>query len=183
MHVAIFGGSFNPPHVAHQLGVVWVLATQRVDRVLVLPTPNHAFGKGLAPFEHRVSMTRLALRHVAADAVEVSTLEADLPAPTRTLHTLETLTRQHPGDRFSLVVGADILPQTPQWLGWDRITALATVVVMGRAGFDGPQVQLPDVSSSGVRARLAAGQAVDHLLDHAVVDYIREHNLYAGGQT
>ena len=39
--VAFFGGSFNPPHVAHQMACLYVLETQPVDAVLVAPTWRH----------------------------------------------------------------------------------------------------------------------------------------------
>ena len=49
MNVAVFGGSFNPPHVAHVLACALVLASEDVDRVLVVPTFQHPFAKELAP--------------------------------------------------------------------------------------------------------------------------------------
>lgn len=180
MHLAVYGGSFNPPHVAHQLAVAYVLSTSRVDRVLVLPTAQHAFGKALCAFEDRVEMTRLAMRHFGS-AVEVSTLESQLPVPSRTLRTLTALKERHAGASLSLVVGADILKEAPQWMGWDRITQMASLIVLGRPGFEPTgTLTLPDVSSTVVRARLAAGEPVDHLLDHAVVEYIHKHNLFGG---
>ena len=58
--VAIYGGSFNPPHVAHQLISLLVLETVVVDELWWVPTFRHAFGKELALFEDRVAMCRLA---------------------------------------------------------------------------------------------------------------------------
>ncbi len=178
MHVAVYGGSFNPPHVAHQLAVTYVLATHAVDTVWVMPTPSHAFGKALAPFHHRVEMCRLAMRHFGA-RVEVSTLEADLAQPSRTVDTLRAMLAQQPDRRVSLMVGADILPETPKWKGWDDIQALAHILVLGRTGYPAAgSVMLPEVSSTEVRQRLAAGQGVDHLVDRAVVEYVAAHGLY-----
>ncbi|HEX9294516.1 MAG TPA: nicotinate (nicotinamide) nucleotide adenylyltransferase, partial [Polyangiaceae bacterium] len=61
MNVFLFGGSFNPPHVAHVLAVAYVLATQDADRVIVIPCYRHPFRKDLAPFEHRFAMCELAM--------------------------------------------------------------------------------------------------------------------------
>ena len=47
--VALFGGSFNPPHVAHQLVALYVLETQPVDELWFVPVYEHVFGKPLAP--------------------------------------------------------------------------------------------------------------------------------------
>ena len=58
--VALFGGSFNPPHVAHQMVCLFVLETCRVDAVWMVPTFRHAFSKELCGFEHRFRMCELA---------------------------------------------------------------------------------------------------------------------------
>ena len=60
LRVALFGGSFNPPHVGHVLAVTYALSVGLVERVLVVPVFEHALGKRLAPFEHRVEMSRRA---------------------------------------------------------------------------------------------------------------------------
>jgi nicotinate-nucleotide adenylyltransferase len=60
MRVAVYGGSFNPPHVAHQLALTYVLATAQVDEVWMVPTFKHPFDKALAPFSDRAKMCELA---------------------------------------------------------------------------------------------------------------------------
>jgi len=180
MRIAVYGGSFNPPHVCHQLAVTYLLATQPVDEVWVMPTPSHAFGKNLAPFEHRVAMVELALRHFGGRA-RVSTLEAELPQPSRTLHTLQAMQARIPGVSLSLVVGADILPETPQWKGWMEIERLARIIVLGRAGYPAAgSIMLPEVSSTHIREQLSTGSNAEHLLDREVLEYARKHRLYAG---
>src|SRR5678816_1236754 len=92
--VAIFGGSFNPPHVAHMLAVVYALSTQQIERVLVVPVFQHPFAKELAPFEDRLAMARLALGWLPR--TEVSTIERELGGESRTLRTIEALADRHP---------------------------------------------------------------------------------------
>ena len=58
--VALFGGSFNPPHVAHQLAALYVLETQPIDELWFVPVYEHVFGKPLAPYADRVTMCELA---------------------------------------------------------------------------------------------------------------------------
>src|SRR4051812_26752381 len=60
MRVAIFGGSFNPPHVGHQLAALWVLETAGVDELWFVPAFVHPFEKALAPFEDRRRMCERA---------------------------------------------------------------------------------------------------------------------------
>jgi nicotinate-nucleotide adenylyltransferase len=181
--VAILGGSFNPPHVAHLMAAYWTLATQEVAEVWLLPSWRHPFGKALAPFEDRVRMCELAARGVRG--VAVCTAEAELagdPLVGKTARTLEHLVAKHPTHDFSLVVGADILPETDKWYRWDRVKELARIVVVGREGY--PPVpgapSLPAVSSTEIRARLARGDEVAGLVPRKVREYVEARGLYRG---
>jgi nicotinate-nucleotide adenylyltransferase len=181
---AILGGSFNPPHVAHVMAAYWVLATQGVSEVWLLPSYVHPFGKALAPFEDRVRMCEIAASLVRG--VHVCTAEADLagdPLVGRTARTLEHLVARHPDRRFALVVGADILRETDKWYRFERVRELARLVVVGRAGHEGPAgaPALPAISSTLIRERLARGEDVGGLVPRKVLDYVRERGLYRAG--
>jgi nicotinate-nucleotide adenylyltransferase len=181
--VALLGGSFDPPHVAHVMAAWWVLATQPVDEVWLLPAYRHAFGKALAPFEDRVRMCRLAVAGLRG--VKVSTAERELrddPLCGKTVRVLEHLRDRHPGTRFSLVVGTDVLRDVAKWYRWDRVRRLARVIVVGREGHpEGAPAGaplLPAVSSTDARARLARGEGVDAIVPRAVAEYVRRRRLY-----
>jgi nicotinate-nucleotide adenylyltransferase len=181
--VALLGGSFDPPHVAHVMAAWWVKATQEVDEVWLLPAWTHAFGKALAPFADRVAMCRLAVKGLRG--VKVSTAERDLrddPLAGRTVRVLEHLRERHPGTGFALVVGSDILRETGEWYRWDRVQRLARLIVVGREGYpDGVQPGaplLPRVSSTDIRARLGRGSEVGALVPREVVAYARRRRLY-----
>jgi nicotinate-nucleotide adenylyltransferase len=161
----------------------WVRATQEVDEVWLLPAWRHPFGKALAPFAERVRMCRLAVQGIAG--VKVSTAERELrgdPLCGKTVRTLEWLRERHPRTRFALVVGTDILPETPKWYRWDRVGELARIVVVGRQGYPGGAPPgaplLPAVSSTEIRARLARGEDVAGLVPRAVADHARARGLY-----
>ncbi len=178
--VGVFGGSFNPPHVGHLLAVTYVLATEPVDRVLVIPCFDHPFGKALAPFAHRRAMCEATFRDLAR--VEVSSIEQEMGATSRTLYTLQALQAQHPAWRLRLIVGADILSERDKWFGWSEIERLAPPVVLGRMGHphdEAPVPVIPEVASRDVRAMVARGDDVSAMIPRAVVQYIRDHGLYA----
>lgn len=182
--VAILGGSFNPPHVAHLMAAYWTLATQDVSELWLLPSYRHPFGKELAPFDDRVRMCELAARAVRGVAVCTAERElADDPLVGKTARTLEHLVAKHPHHAFSLVVGADILPETDKWYRWDRVKELARIVILGREGY--PPVPgaptLPAISSTEVRARLARGEDVSGLVPRRVREYVEARGLYRGG--
>ncbi len=181
MIVAVFGGSFNPPHVAHVLACAYVLSTRELDRLLVLPTYQHPFAKSLAPFEDRVAMCDKAMGWMPR--VEVSRVEAELGGESRTLRTLEHLHAAHPDWAMRLVMGADLIVESPKWFGFDAIKKLAPPLVLGRAGvsFEGaPAPVLPAISSTFVRERLAAKDftALAELVPMEVLAHIRARGLY-----
>jgi nicotinate-nucleotide adenylyltransferase len=181
--IALLGGSFNPPHVAHVMAAWWALATQGVREVWLLPSFRHPFGKALAPFEDRVEMCRLAV--AAVRGAHVCAAEAELagdPLCGKTARTLEHLRQKHPDLDFALLVGADILPETGTWYRWDRVNELARVVVVGREGYQGgAEPRLPAVSSSQVRDRLGRGEDVSALVPGRVLAYLSERGLYRAG--
>jgi nicotinate-nucleotide adenylyltransferase len=181
VNVAVFGGSFNPPHVAHVMACALVLAVEDVARILVVPTFHHPFGKPLAPYEDRLAMCGLAF--AGMPQVEVSRVEQELGGESRTLRTLDHLATTHAEWRLRLVIGADILAEAPRWFGFDAITKLAPPIVLGRAGFDAPgagPALLPEVSSTRVRDAIARcdWSEAGHLVPRAVLAHIRAKELY-----
>jgi len=196
--IALLGGSFNPPHVAHQMAVLWLLGSGRADRIWLVPCFHHPLGKALAPFEDRFRMCELALLPFATGRLEVSRVEQELGGDSRTLFTIQRLIEQHPDLRFSLVIGADILAEKESWYQFDEIERMVDLIVVGRGGYPAPpicaassrsapqgreerkSIVLPDVSSTEIRRRIRAGQPVDHLVPEAVRVYIEELGLYRG---
>jgi len=181
VNVAVFGGSFNPPHVAHALVPLLVQSTHGVDRVLVVPTFQHPFAKDLAPYDDRVRMCELAMD--GKRDVEISRVEEELGGESRTLRTLEHLAAKHPDWRMRLVVGSDIVAEAPRWFGFDAIQKLAPLIVLHRAGIDAPaagKVLLPEVSSTQVRDAIARGAwgDIEELVPRKVIEYIRAKRLY-----
>jgi nicotinate-nucleotide adenylyltransferase len=179
--VALFGGSFNPPHVSHVLAVSYVLSVYPIDGVMVVPVYQHPFAKTLASFEQRLAMCELAMSWIPG--VEVSDIERELGRESRTLYTIEELLRREPKRRLRLVIGADVLADLDKWHRFDRIAELAPPIVLGRIGYDAPDAAgalLPEVSSTQIRDELAAGDDPDigGLLPRKVRDYIDSHGLY-----
>jgi nicotinate-nucleotide adenylyltransferase len=179
--LAILGGSFDPPHLGHVFLASYALSMRAVERVLVIPVFQHAFGKRLSPYEHRVAMCELAFRDFAR--VEVSTLERELGGVSRTLRLIEALEQRHPDLRLRTLIGSDILAESARWQGFDEIARRAPLLTAQRAGHateapnDAPV--LPQISSSAIRVALARGDVDVPAVPERVLDYAREHGLYA----
>lgn len=175
--VAVYGGSFNPPHLAHAMVATTLRLSGQCDELWLVPVFRHAFEasqrKKLAPFARRVGWCR-SLAAALGPWLQVSEVEAALPPPSYTIHTLEHLAERHPAHRFRLVVGADVLGETAAWRSWDRLSAQFDPIVVGRQGVEiplpRPALALPNVSSSEVRRRIRAGEPIDHLVPRVVLD-------------
>lgn len=180
----IFGGSFNPPHIGHVLACHFALSVWGLDRMLVVPSYKHPFGKPLVEFRDRVKMCELAFAHLG-EFVEVSRIEEKLGGVSFTVETLRALHDRHPGISLRLIIGGDILQEAEKWRAFDEVKSLAPLLVIPRlkeghalATRGDAACYLPDVSSTELRAQLATGKEVDHALPLAVKQYIAEQKLY-----
>ncbi len=187
--IALYGGSFDPPHVAHQLVACYVLSTQPIDELWFVPTYTHPFAKQLAPFEDRVEMCkRVAAVFASKPRVRVSLAEQTLAkrpgfVASRTLDLVDYLRAREPAAAFRLVVGADILAETDKWYRWDELMKRAPAIVVGRSGVavkgkTATGVAMPAISGTEIRKRIRQGRDVAGLLPTSVLRYIRSRKLY-----
>jgi nicotinate-nucleotide adenylyltransferase len=162
------------------MACAYVLATARprLDRLWMVPAWKHPFDKQLAPYDDRAAMCELAAARFGG-RVEVSRVEEELGGESYTLETVRAVRARHPGAEVSLVIGADLVAERERWYGWPELRTLVDFIVVGRSGQPGrAEVELPAISSTEVRARLARGEPVEGLVDADVIDYIRARGLY-----
>jgi len=182
MRVAIYGGSFNPPHVSHQLAALYVLETRPVDELWFVPCFKHPFEKALESFEDRLEMCRRAAAALGPRA-RVSDIEGRLGGESRTLRTVTAIQAERPELELHLVVGADLVGELPSWYGAKHLEQLVRFTVVGRTGYPGTGPAMPEVNSSEVHDRLRRGEPVDSLLPRSVLDYIQERKLYGSAES
>ena len=170
----VYGGSFDPVHCGH-MSLVERAAALGYE-VIMVPAFRHAFGKQLAPFEHRIHMCELALQ--ACQLVEharVCTIECSLASasgvPVYTYDVLCSL-RAQLGSDPCLLVGPDI---AAEWERWYRHTEIDQEF----ARLCLPLTHM--IRSTDIRQRLRAGEAPASLNDvvpEPVAAYIAAHALY-----
>lgn len=192
MRLAIFGGSFDPPHVGHLLVAQDVCDQLALDRLIFVPAasqPLKSQGAAASP-EHRLAMVRL----LAADDArfEVSAMEVERGGLSFTVDTLTAVAMRYPGSELLLLVGADVLQTFPQWREPERILTLARVVAVQRgdgqqAGWTGMErvtrlsTRRVDVSSTEIRDRIRQGKSIRGFVTDAVAAYIARAGLYHEG--
>jgi nicotinate-nucleotide adenylyltransferase len=194
MRVGILGGTFDPVHVAHLILAEHAREALALDEVLFIPAgePWRKSGRAITPAEHRLEMLRLAIE--GNEAFGISDTELRRSGPTYTADTLEELAGERLDDEFYFIVGADALADLPSWHEPERIVAHAVLAVAPRelqevnvAALNIPGLAariepfpLPriDISSTDIRARVAAGASIRYLVPDGVGRYIAEHGLY-----
>lgn len=186
MHVAIFGGSFDPPHVGHLMACYYLLEAHGVDEVWVVPVYRHPFAKDLAPYDARVEMCEAAVG-VFGGRVKVSRLEEELSREGRPVYTVDLigeLRRRFPDHVFSFIIGSDVVAELGGWKDFEKVKELARMVVLRRRGFDDSgedyKAMLPEISSSWIRDAIRRGLPVEGLLPIRVLRYIHRERLYRG---
>lgn len=190
--IGLLGGTFDPVHVGHLAVASEVRHALALDTVLlvVAASPWQKTGlREITPAADRLAVIEAAVEGI--EGVEASAVEIDRGGPTYTADTLAHLGAG--GDDLFLIVGADVANLLETWMRPDEVKAAATLVVVGRPGShadvdglrrDGWRVEvvdapLLDVSSSEVRARLAAGRSIDVLVPPQAVREIEKRGLYA----
>lgn len=190
LRIGVFGGTFDPPHIGHLVTAVNVRAALKLDRVLfvVANIPWQKAGRRpISPAADRLALVTEAVRGL--DGIEASDIEIEHGGDSVTADTLETLCARDPSAELFVILGADAAAGLPTWRRPEVVCSLATIVAVSRpgtptgtplSGWRWVDVEVPrlDVSSSGLRERVAKGQPLDILVPPAVIDRIRELRLY-----
>jgi nicotinate-nucleotide adenylyltransferase len=183
MHTGILGGSFDPIHHGHLILARAALEELGLDRILFIPAnmSPHKTDSKPATAQDRLAMVQLAIKD--EPGFEASDLEHHRPTPSYTVETLRELRSRHPDDEFTLLIGADNVAKFDTWRQPDEIRRLARLAVLDRARHDTPRDwpvvrRLVDISSTDLRARVAAGRSIRYLTPDSVCDYIATHGLY-----
>ena len=204
MKIGIYGGTFNPPHLGHLTAAAAVIATLKLDKLLLIPAsipPHKDLPAGSATAEQRLEMTRMAGEQLGLGSkVETLDMEVRRAGKSFTSDTLAELKAQFPEDELWLLMGTDMFLSFETWHEPEKIASLAGIAAFGRTKADmEPQfsaqrdklyrlypdariftLTVPgviDISSTELRERLASGTG-ENLLPPAVYGYILRNHLY-----
>lgn len=187
--IGLFGGSFDPVHVGHLLVAQAACEEFNLDRLFFIPAAQSPLKpeRVPAPPELRLRMLRLAL--VGESKCEVDDQEIRRGGSSYTIDTVRAYRDRYPKAALFYIIGADHVPLLPKWRAADELGALVEFLVVPRPG-DPPVSAKPPfrvqnligtpfaVSSSQIRARVKAGQSIEHLVPPAVGEVIRNSGLY-----
>lgn len=191
MNIGILGGSFDPVHFGH-LGIAEDARHGfGLDRVLLVPAAQAPLKPGSvqASAEHRLAMLRLAAEE--NPTLIICDLELRRGGTSYTIDTVRQLRVQYPEDRLFWIIGEDQLPRLPQWSQVLDLVHLVEFICLGRPGVPvQPPPPLPglrvhrcpgklrELSSTDIRRRIREGLALDGLMPHKAIAYLKENRLY-----
>lgn len=193
MDVGLFGGSFNPPHIAHLIVAEIARDQFEFEEVWWIPnaTPPHKSDDELAAVEHRLAMTKRAVRE--NPSFRLCDIEVQRAGVSYTVETLRVLNEEHPDTDFGLIIGSDSLDHFAEWHRPDEIAERASLVVYKRPGVIEQAAEprfanhvhfvsapVMEVSGTEIRSRCRAGRSIRYLVPDSVRAYIEEHGLYDG---
>jgi nicotinate-nucleotide adenylyltransferase len=192
--LGIYGGAFDPPHLAHEALARSAIAQYALDELRILPT-GQAWHKSrmLTPAEHRIAMAELAFADLLQACIDDR--ETRRSGATYTIDTLHELQAENPQAQLFVLTGQDQLQFFPQWHQHEEILKVATLLVAKRSystGANGSKdqknhakiayrtIRMPasPISSTQIRHLSQHQQNIDHLVKPAVARYIEHHSLY-----
>ncbi|MCQ4021638.1 MULTISPECIES: nicotinate (nicotinamide) nucleotide adenylyltransferase [unclassified Ruminococcus] len=195
--IAMFGGSFNPPHIGHlQLAQAYIEALE-LDTLLLVPvfSPPHKSANGMVTAEHRLNMCALLEKY--NNKIKVSDIEIKRGGSSYTVDTLKALKTLYKGSELYLIIGADMYMSLQSWYQPEQICALAKICTISRNSDDVLMLEnhsrflkrfgcesvilkgrVMTVSSTQVRSAVKSGESILSLVVPEVYDYIKRNGLY-----
>ena len=192
MRIGVFGGTFDPPHLAHLILAEEARFQLQLERILWVLTPVSPMKPDvhISPWEQRFELLKAAL--VDNPKFEISQVDIDRTAPHYAFETLRILGEHYPADDIVFLMGGDSLRDLPQWEKPEELLSNCKEIgVMRRPGVEinmpelermipclGLKVKwveapLLEISGSLIRKRLRLGEPVRYFLPDGVYQIIK----------
>ncbi len=199
MKIGIYGGSFDPVHLAHLKMAEAFLASCSLDICYFVPTAVSPFkiGEKQANERNRYNMIQIAIEDNTN--FQVSDYEISLPdAVSYTYKTVTHFTNTFPDAEIFLLIGGDNASTFQKWKNWEYILENVTLCIVDRPGALSDKQKeeikkalsikskephwvsapLMEISSTIIRANVSKGFSIKKLVPKKVENYIKEHQLY-----
>lgn len=190
MNITLFGGSFNPPTLGHQIVINQTFELLKdIDQIWLLPDYRHSFAKNddLSPAQDRLAMTKMLSRK----KIRVETCAIDRKMSGNTIEHINYLNRfSRARHNFSFLIGSDNLTTFKLWPEWQALLHMMVFYVYPRAGYPmeplyhnmmpltHPLQIVTNISSTLVRERIKQNLSWEQLVSPGVAEYIRQKRLF-----
>lgn len=189
MKLGVYGGTFDPIHLAHLILAEFACEKLDLTRLLFIPSylPPHKLDANITPAKHRCKMLELAIK--GNNRFELCDYEVARGGASYTVDTLEYVKNKYAIEKrdLFLLIGADNMGDFHRWKEPQRITEIAQVVVAGRSHFDSKNSRFAsillhspiiEISASLIRENVRKGKSITYLTPPSVEEYIYSNRLY-----
>ena len=191
--IAIFGGTFDPPTLAHEAIVAAIMNQHAIDEVWMLPSGTRSDKPYMTDDDTRLAMLSLVrqTRFDGSTQLRVAEDELKLPRPTKTHATVEALKNSYSHARFWFVFGADSYHSMHTWERGYELKHSLGMLIIPRAGFMVPlqrdnimHLEVPEavplnLSSTAVRMAISDGRPYEDMVSPEIAAFIESNRLYA----
>jgi nicotinate-nucleotide adenylyltransferase len=194
--IIVFGGSFNPPTLAHLTMAKLVLKEPGVSMVLWIPVGDDYAKPDLVSCRHRMAMCERLLD--TEPKMMVSAIECEGTLAKGSYHTLSALQKQYSDQTLVFLVGADHFLTLPKWIEATRLLEEFRIWIVPRPGYPAdfdlenfpflrenrahlrflthfPKISM---SSSEAREQIKLGKIPSSQIHPRVWEYISHEGLY-----
>jgi nicotinate-nucleotide adenylyltransferase len=185
--VGLFGGLFDPPHIAHLIIAQSVLEEFDLQTVFFIPAGNPPHKNTFTPYQTRFQMTEVAIKN--NPRFSISDIEHRLSGKTYTIDVIRALQREQPG-QMNLVIGSDQWDEFDTWKTPKKLMQLCTIIVVPRPGHTLKGLSrrrkkiriahtpLIELSSTTIRKKVARNESIQYLVPPEVLKFIQKRKLY-----
>lgn len=195
-YTALFGGTFNPPHIGHRKMLEALEKREEIDEIWLMPDriPPHKVCDFLASDEDRINMCRLLISPL--EKTKLCLAEFERAGKSYSYDTVTLLKKKYPERNFTFVCGGDMLISFDKWYKYEELLKAVPFTVFRRTetdkdGFDNAVLKygemgmkitvcdddVPAVSSSYIRNNIEKSR---DLLPERVYEYIVDGRIYGG---
>lgn len=188
--IAVFGGTFDPVHIAHTDIAKEALKMANIKKVVFVPayTPAHK-EKQFADIKDRMAMLKLAINNIKR--TEISFFEVEKQGVVFSYQTLDYFKSLYPKNEIVMIIGSDSLKELDSWKNAPYLIKTYRFLVAKRPGITIDNnlkyldrcifmdVFMKDISSTQIRELIKNGdEKVQEFLNRNVYEYIKEYGLY-----
>ena len=198
MKIGIYGGTFNPFHLAHKKMAVLFIEGFGLDKCLIVPAYQSPFKDvdNSIDKQHIINMIRLSINDNSK--LEIETYELNKSRTSFTIDTINYLRSINPDDELNLLIGTDQFLSFEKWKDWEIILKKVNLVIANRK--DGNNTDLRaiaenyrtnymasinflnndiiQISASNIRDSIKLNSDISDLVTIDVAEYIYKNNLY-----
>ncbi len=173
MKIGIFGGRFDPVHIAHIILLRIIAEVYELERILLIPAYNPPHKTVHASYEHRKNMLELAIK----DEENLQLIEIEKKKNiSYTFDTLTFLLDIYKHDKLYLIIGEDEWKTFNTWYKYEEIENSIDIIVMPRE--EKKKLPLIQISSTDIRKRIKNHLSIRYMVPYEVETYIFKHKLY-----